>query len=198
MNKKKKFGAGILIVIILAGIGFDQYMKATWDHHIVGNPVAFSLKESDSAFIRENMAPAEAEEFIKSNALEFSKTDGIYYWVNNGNKVLIKSQTVNNDSDLKTQSINSSPTVTIIFTNPDGYGSVKIQKNNNLAVTSSFGGKHRYCWHTPNYVEKRIYEGKIVNIYEGISNIYTPFYRIKSWRRLFCNNISGATVEVKF
>ncbi len=101
MSKKKKFGLLIAIVAVFGAVVFDQYMKATWDHHITGQMWPHESVEGAGSFfsIKKNQSKKwlkmPLEDRVKYAHLypekfEIKKQGKEYVWTTNDNKKLIK------------------------------------------------------------------------------------------------------------
>lgn len=87
---KKIITFRVMIIVILIGLSFDQYMKATWDHDILGEDYSkYLIKYSNGSTSDKDVENLEIFPSLFEKKLKIVKQNNQYIW---DNHILYKSE----------------------------------------------------------------------------------------------------------
>lgn len=184
MNTSKKVKALFVIapVLILAFFGWDQYMKTSFDHHMMVSLHHYNLKKQGEDHWL-TLTKKETEAFPeKYKKVEIIKKDNDYIWVSNDNQKLTKAAEYRPTTSPPGGS--KHPSKLAVYTNSDGSGFVEVMTD----LYQRGGCSALYSVWTGNLIVRQQMENGDILISRGHVDVYESLFQY-----LFCDHYDPQT-----
>lgn len=164
MKIKKVWVLIALFVVFVAFVGWDSYMRMTWDNHIVASaPEYFSVKQLTGKtwkVISKEEIETLPDKYKKP--LEIVKKNGQYIWINNDNQVLTRN--IEYTHVTENGKMVEKGYKWIVFHTMDGTAKIRIQGNNYIVRGHADGvyGCFPLSWSGNLKIEFELSDGKIL------------------------------------